>query len=327
MGIAHPSFPHEINKVWEIVEPAPSAVTRLLWSLGMIPMPVSDHWSFILDVLFCGITLAGLRIHRATNMPFWKIDKLVRKLVGANPFRAHDAIGSKGADFLTWSCLHHLSEEYGALFTPDAGADRAQGDRPGLVSARSLSPAGRLDARRRRAGALPRPPARSTVPDDEPDAARATRAPGGDERDRRALRAVPPRRARDDAHARPAGRDRHGRGQPSPLPRGRQERLASRGDREHGRRRVAAALRQRRARRQGRRRHAGTRELQLGRRSRAEPRARLARWEGIRRVIVTGDFHLSTQMVGADTAEFFAALDSLDAGLAITNGWSRPRAG
>jgi enoyl-CoA hydratase/carnithine racemase len=43
----------------------------------------------------------------------------------------------------------------------------------------------------------------------------------------------------------------------------------------------------------------------------------------VRRVIVTGDFHLSTQMVGADTAEFFAALDALDAGLAITQGWSR----
>ena len=27
-------------------------------------------------------------------------------------------IGAKGADFLTWSCLHHLSETYGDLFTP-----------------------------------------------------------------------------------------------------------------------------------------------------------------------------------------------------------------
>ena len=44
--------------------------------------------------------------------------------------------------------------------------------------------------------------------------------------------------------------------------------------------------------------------------------------QGVRRVIVTGDFHLSTQMVGADTADFFAALEGLDAGLAITNGWS-----
>ncbi len=118
VGIAHPAFPHQINKVWEVVEPEPSAVTQLLWALGMVPVPVSDHWSFVLDVLFCGITLAGLRYHDASNMPFWKIDKLVRKLVGPNPFRAHDAIGSKGADFLTWSCLHHLTGKYGDVFRP-----------------------------------------------------------------------------------------------------------------------------------------------------------------------------------------------------------------
>ena len=43
---------------------------------------------------------------------------------------------------------------------------------------------------------------------------------------------------------------------------------------------------------------------------------------GIRRVIVTGDFHLSTQMVGADTSDFFPALETTEPGLAITNGWS-----
>jgi enoyl-CoA hydratase/carnithine racemase/3-hydroxyacyl-CoA dehydrogenase len=118
VGIAHPAFPHEINKIWEIVEPEPSASTQLLWALGMIPMPVSDNWSFALDVLFCGLTLAGLRYHHATNMPFWKIDKYVRKLLGPNPFRAHDAIGAAGANFLTWSCLHHLSKHYGAVFEP-----------------------------------------------------------------------------------------------------------------------------------------------------------------------------------------------------------------
>jgi enoyl-CoA hydratase/carnithine racemase/3-hydroxyacyl-CoA dehydrogenase len=118
VGIAHPAFPHEINKIWEIVEPEPSAITQLLWSLGMIPIPVSDNWSFVLDVLFCGITLAGLRYHHATNMPFWKIDKYVRKTVGPNPFRAHDVIGASGANFLTWSCLHHLGMNYGELFNP-----------------------------------------------------------------------------------------------------------------------------------------------------------------------------------------------------------------
>jgi enoyl-CoA hydratase/carnithine racemase len=74
--------------------------------------------SFVLDVLFCGLTLAALRYHRASNMPCWKIDKYVRRALGPNPFRAHDVIGAKGANFLTWSCLHHLSEKYGALFTP-----------------------------------------------------------------------------------------------------------------------------------------------------------------------------------------------------------------
>ncbi len=120
VGIAHPAFPHQINKVFEIVESNTSPITQLLWSVGLIPMPVSDYWSFVLDVLFCGLTLAALRYHRASNMPFWKIDKFVRKTLGPNPFRAHDAIGAAGANFLTWSCLHHLSEKYGDLFTPTA---------------------------------------------------------------------------------------------------------------------------------------------------------------------------------------------------------------
>ncbi|MBS1261687.1 MAG: putative enoyl-CoA hydratase echA8 [Calditrichaeota bacterium] len=118
VGILHPSFPHPINKVWEVVEDEPSAITRLFWSLGLVPVPVADYWSFILDVLFCGVTLAALRYQRASNMPFWKVDKYVRRLVGPNPFRAHDAIGP-GASFLTWSCLHHLAEQYGDLFAPE----------------------------------------------------------------------------------------------------------------------------------------------------------------------------------------------------------------
>lgn len=120
VGVAHPAFPHEINKVFEIVEAQPSAITQLLWSMGLLPMEVGDHWSFILDVLFCGVALAALRYHAATNTPYWKIDKYVRKYFGPNPLRAHDAIGAKGANFLTWSCLHHLSKEYGPLFEPTA---------------------------------------------------------------------------------------------------------------------------------------------------------------------------------------------------------------
>jgi len=118
VGIAHPAYPHEINKVWEMVEPEGSAIGKFFWSLGLVPIPVSDDWSFVLDVLFCGVTLAGTQVHQRTNMPYWKLDKLVRRLLGPNPFRAHDAIGAKGANFLTWSCLHHLTERYGDLFRP-----------------------------------------------------------------------------------------------------------------------------------------------------------------------------------------------------------------
>jgi len=118
VGIAHPAFPHEVNKIWEIVEPTPSASSKLLWALGLIPMQVGDNWAFVLDVFFCGLTGAGARFNEATNMPYWKVDKYIRKYLGPNPFRAHDAIGAKGANFLTWSCLHHLSKHYGDLFTP-----------------------------------------------------------------------------------------------------------------------------------------------------------------------------------------------------------------
>ncbi|MBM3326739.1 MAG: hypothetical protein FJY65_07140 [Calditrichaeota bacterium] len=117
VGILHPSFPHQINKIWEVVESKPSAVTQLIWAMGLIPLPVGDYWSFILDVLFCGITLAATRYHHIANMPFFKLDKFIRRLVGPNPLRAHDAIGP-GASFLTWSCLRHLSEKYGDLFSP-----------------------------------------------------------------------------------------------------------------------------------------------------------------------------------------------------------------
>ncbi len=120
VGVAHPAFPHEINKVFEIVEEKPSAITQLLWSMGLLPMEVGDHWAFILDVLFCGVTSAALQYHERSNTPYWKIDKFVRKYFGPNPLRAHDAIGAKGANFLTWSCLHHLSKEYGPLFEPTA---------------------------------------------------------------------------------------------------------------------------------------------------------------------------------------------------------------
>jgi enoyl-CoA hydratase/carnithine racemase len=47
------------------------------------------------------------------------------------------------------------------------------------------------------------------------------------------------------------------------------------------------------------------------------------RAEDIERVIVTGDFHLSTQMIGADTSDFFPALNDEEEGLRISRSWSK----
>ncbi|UCH83166.1 MAG: enoyl-CoA hydratase/isomerase family protein, partial [Candidatus Latescibacterota bacterium] len=44
--------------------------------------------------------------------------------------------------------------------------------------------------------------------------------------------------------------------------------------------------------------------------------------EGIERVIVTGDFHLSTQLIGADTSDFFQALENADIGFKVAHDWS-----
>jgi enoyl-CoA hydratase/carnithine racemase len=44
--------------------------------------------------------------------------------------------------------------------------------------------------------------------------------------------------------------------------------------------------------------------------------------EGIANVIVTGDFHLATQMVGAETSEFYPALDDVEAGRLLAASWS-----
>ena len=45
--------------------------------------------------------------------------------------------------------------------------------------------------------------------------------------------------------------------------------------------------------------------------------------EKIERVIVTGDFHLATQMVGADTTDFYPAMTDASAGETIAAAWSR----
>jgi enoyl-CoA hydratase/carnithine racemase len=323
VGIAHPAFPHEINKIWEIVEDEPSDITKLLWSLGLIPLPVGDHWSFILDVLFCGVTLAGLRYHQASNMPYWKIDKLVRKLVGPNPFRAHDAIGAKGADFLTWSCLHHLAGTYGELFTPtadlverkDTGQDwyppnhfrplvdwRLGDDEWDEFETWILGPLFQMTSLMLHEGrghlahmnaigelcAQFRKGILAMMREKGPDGVMATVE---------AYHALHPAAA-EAAWAPDA--------------------IGSMNSVDWMQLYVNAE-------------HDGdVGVVTLSRESyNWDVDAELNRaldWlnaEGIERVIVTGDFHISTQMVGADTGDFYPALEDVEAGLAITNGWSR----
>ena len=321
VGIAHPAFPHEINKVWETVEPEPSAFTQLLWALGLIPAPVSDHWSFVLDVLFCGITLNGLRVHQATNLPYWKIDKLARRLVGPNPLRAHDAIGSKGADFLTWSCLHHLSETYGALFTPtpdlverkDTGQAwyppdhfRPLVDWPLDAAAheefrvRMLGPLWQMTSLmlHERRAALP---VMNAIGELCAQFRRGVIAMLREEGATRAIATVEAWHRLEPAAATSAWH-------PDAIdavntPAGQQLYVNAEHDGTVG---VVTI---------GRESYSWDVDRELN---------RALDWllaEGIRRVIVTGDFHFSTQMVGADISEFFPALDHLEAGLAITRGW------
>ncbi|MCP4657153.1 MAG: enoyl-CoA hydratase/isomerase family protein, partial [bacterium] len=46
------------------------------------------------------------------------------------------------------------------------------------------------------------------------------------------------------------------------------------------------------------------------------------RAEGVERVILTGDFHFSTQMVGADTNDFYPAMEDAAEGVAVAARWS-----
>ena len=323
VGIAHPAFPHEINKVWEVVEAGPSAATQLLWALGLIPIPVSDDWSFVLDVLFCGVTLAGLRVHRATNLPFWKADKLIRRLLGPNPFRAHDAIGAKGADFLTWSCLHHLSARYGELFTPtpelierkDTGQPWYPPDHFRPLVDWSLTPAEHEEFRVRVMG----PVFQMTSLMLHERRAHLSHLNAIGElcaQFRRGVLAVMrelgPKAVRETVEA-------YHRLHPAAAASAWHPDALERMDTPEWQQLYVNAE------------HDGeVGVVTLSRESWSwdvdREMNRALDWllaAGIRRVIVSGDFHLSTQMVGADTADFFGALEKLEAGLAITNGWSR----
>ncbi len=323
VGIAHPAFPHEVNKIWEIVEPKPSPITQLLWGLGLIPIPVSDHWSFVLDVLFCGLTLTGLRYHRATNMPYWKIDKYIRRLLGPNPFRAHDAIGAQGANFLTWSCLHHLSKQYGALFTPTEELEQHKD------SGQNWYPLNHL-----------RPVVNWSLDEEEEEEFQTwilgpmfqmtslmlhekrshlshinaigelcaqfrrgilsvIRSLGPDAVTKRveAFHALHPESSKECWYP--------GVFQQMDSPEWRQLYVNAEHDGTVG---VLTISRES---------YNSDVDLELN---------RAIDWlktEGIDHVVLTGDFHLSTQMVGADTNDFFPALDNMEAGARISERWSR----
>ena len=323
VGIAHPAFPHEINKVWEIVEPKPSPITQLLWALGLVPVPVGDHWSFVLDVLFCGVTHAGILYHRACNMPYWKIDKWVRKLIGPNPFRAHDVIGAQGANFLTWSCLHHLAEHYGELFrpTPELEAHKESGIdwyppnhfRPVVdwkLETRELEDletwilgplfqmTGLLLHERR--AELPfinavgelcaqfRKGVLALVRDVGADQVRERVAAYHRLHPAAGERAWHPEAF--EAIEQPAGQQLYVNA-------------------EHNGEVGVIAI--------GRESYNSDVDVELN---------RAVDWlkkAGVERVIVTGDFHLATQMVGADTSEFYPALERTEEGIRVSETWSR----
>lgn len=322
VGIAHPAFPHEVNKVFEVVEPGPSDITRLLWALGLIPMPVSDQWSFVLDVLFCGLTLAALRYHRATNMPVWKVDKFVRRLLGPNPLRAHDAIGAAGATFLTWSCLHHLAREYGGLFEPtpelvehkDSGQNWYPPNHLRPVVNWSLAEGEEEDLRAWILGALLQ--MTSLMLHEQRAHLSYMNAIGelcaqfrkgvlavardlGPEGARRLVAAY------HRLHPEAAGASWHP--EVFDLMEGPEWRHLYVNAEHNGRVGVITI---------GRESYDWDVDAELN---------RAMDWllqAGVERVIVTGDFHLAGQFIGADTSEFYGALEDVEKGRAITHGWS-----
>ena len=323
VGVAHPAFPHEINKVWEMVEPEASDITRLFWALGLIPVPVSDHWSFVLDVLFCGSVLAGLRYHRASNMPYWKIDKLTRKLLGPNPFRASDAIGAPAANFLIWSCLHHLGGTYGELFrpTPDLVEHKETGAtwyppnhfRP-LVDWKLDGP-GEEEFRAWTLGPLFQM-ASLMVHEKRGHLAHINAIGELCAQFRRGILAVIRDLGPDSAialveayhrlHPEAAAAAWH----PTAFegmdgPEWQQLYVNAEHDGEVG---VVTISRES---------YNGDVDRELNR------ALDWLRAEGIGRLILSGDFHLSTQMVGADTSEFFPALESEEGGFRVAATWSR----
>jgi enoyl-CoA hydratase/carnithine racemase len=292
--------------------------------LGLIPIPVSDHWSFVLDVLFCGLTLAGTRYHHASNMPFWKIDKYVRQLLGPNPFRAHDAIGARGANFLTWSCLHHLAEKYGALFvtTPELDAHKDHGSNwypPGhfrpLVDWK-LEPGEEAETFRAWIlGALFQM-ASLLVHEQRSHLTHVNAIGELCAQFRKGILAVIREVGAEGAAELVAAYHRlHPEAAKSAWYPDAFDGTSDVGwqqlyvNAEHDGKLGVITI--------SRESYNGDVDAELN---------RAIDWlagEGIARVILTGDFHLSTQMVGADTSEFFPALESVEEGARVAGSWSR----
>lgn len=320
VGVAHPAFPHEINKIWEVVEPSPSAITQLLWSLGLIPLPVGDHWSFVLDVLFCGLTLAGTRYHRATNMPYWKVDKFIRRDLGPNPFRAHDAIGAKGANFLTWSCLHHLSKVYGGLFTPTPELEEHKDSGQDWYPLNHFRPLVNWDMNDRepfeawvygplvQMGCLMVSEERAHYSLLNALGELCAQFRGGIMALLRSLGKEKSLQVVESYHkVQPEAKDHWHPEVLDKMAEARWQHLYVNGQ-HNGEVGVITISRES---------YNSDVDAELN---------RTIDWlkaEGIKKVILTGDFHLSTQMVGADTSEFFPALETRDRGYDIAFNWSK----
>jgi enoyl-CoA hydratase/carnithine racemase len=243
--------------------------------------------------------------------------------LGPNPFRAHDAIGAKGADFLTWSCLHHLAGTYGEVFRPtadlverkDTGQDwyppnhfrplvdwKLSDEEQETFRTWILGPLFQMTSlmlHENRAH-LAHMNAIGEVCAQFRKGIVAVMRDAGPEAVAEIVEAyqqLHPEAAEKTSWFPDAVKDMS-------SPEWQQIYVNA----EHDG-------------------HVGV--VTLGRESYCwEVDAELNRaldWlvaEGIDRVIVTGDFHISTQMVGADTSDFYAALENVEDGLAITNGWS-----
>lgn len=316
VSILHPSFPHPINKVWEVVEPDVSPVTQLLWSLGLQPIPVEDYWSFVLDVLFCGITLAALRMAEEHNLPYWKVDKQVRKLIGPNPFRAHDAIGT-GASFLTWSCLHHLAQQYGGLFAPSSQLEQRKDSKESwYLTTRPIVDRDALDEELAEIWLLGPLFQMMALMMKEKRALPAYMNAIGELCAQFTPGAVALLRKYGPDKARKLVEEYH-KYVPSAREPWYPEALEDLEGEEYRQLYVNAE-------------HNGkVGVITLGRESLSwdviEELERAIHWlldEGIRRVILTHDFHLATQLVGADIREFFPALHDEAAGFQLSHRWS-----